>query len=285
MDEERREGGRLVLVATPIGNLGDLSDRARRVLEDADTIYCEDTRRTRILLSAVGIPAGGRLRTLNDHTESEATPEVLARVVAGEDVALVSDAGTPGVSDPGTRVVAAAAAAGLEVTMAPGPSAPVMALVLSGLPTDRCVIEGFVPRRAGDRARRIEEWRRERRTIVALESPVRLATTLEEIARVDPTRRAAVCRELTKTYEEVVRGTLADACAWADREVLGEVTIVVSGRPAAVAEALNPEHYVAEVEARVAAGTDRREAVAEVAKALGVPRREVYDAVVAAKRR
>ncbi len=282
MDEERREGGRLVLVATPIGNLGDLSDRARRVLEDADTIYCEDTRRTRILLSAVGIPAGGRLRTLNDHTESEATPEVLARVVAGEDVALVSDAGTPGVSDPGTRVVAAAAAAGLEVTMAPGPSAPVMALVLSGLPTDRCVIEGFVPRRAGDRARRIEEWRRERRTIVALESPVRLATTLEEIARVDPTRRAAVCRELTKVHEEVRRGTAAELAAWAaGGEVRGEIVIVLAGVSAPEA---SDEMVVTALRERLVRGERVGEAASAVAAELGVSRRRAYEAALELRR-
>ncbi len=282
MDGEHRGGGRLVLVATPIGNLGDLSDRARRELERADVIYCEDTRRTRVLLSAVGIPAGGRLRTLNDHTESEVAPEVLARVGAGEEVALVSDAGTPGVSDPGVRVVAAAAAAGLAITMAPGPSAPVMALVLSGLPTDRCVIEGFVPRRAGDRTRRIEEWRRERRTIVALESPQRLAVTLEEIALLDPARRAAVCRELTKVHEEVRRGTVAELAAWAAQgEVRGEVVLVLAGVSAPEA---SDEMVADALRERLARGERVGEAATAVASELGVPRRRAYEAALELRR-
>ena len=282
MEDVGATGGRLTLVATPIGNLGDLSERARASLAAADVIYCEDTRRTRVLLSAVGIPASGRLRALNDHTEAQMTPEVVARVAAGERVVLVSDAGTPGVSDPGTRVVAAVIAAGLAVTLAPGPSAPIVALVLSGLATDRCVIEGFVPRRAGDRVRRIEEWRVERRTIVALESPQRLAATLTDLARVEPERRVAVCRELTKLHEEVRRGTAAELAAWARGEpVLGEIVLVIAGASAPLAR---DEDVVSALRERLDAGERVGEAATAVARELGVARRYAYERALELRR-
>ncbi len=281
-----RVPGTLTLAATPIGNTGDASMRLLDALRDARIIAAEDTRRLRSLLTRLGITTDAEVVSYFDQNEVERTPWMIERMRDGADVLLVTDAGMPSVSDPGYRLVDAAIAAGIAVRVIPGPSAVTTALAVSGLPVDRFTFEGFLPRRPGERTRALEALAAEPRTMVFFEAPHRTRETLEAMRdALGADRPCAVCRELTKTYEEVVRGTLADACAWADREVLGEVTIVVSGRPASVAGALTSERYVAEVEARVAAGTDRRDAVAEVAKALGVPRREVYDAVVAAKRR
>ena len=277
--------GTLVLAATPIGNVGDASARLLDALRDADVIAAEDTRRLRKLLSLLDLETAAQVVSYFDGNEVERQPWLLEQLASGRDVLVVTDAGMPSVSDPGYRLVDAALAHGLPIRVIPGPSAVTTAITISGLPVDRFTFEGFLPRKAGERARALEGLATEPRTMVFFEAPHRTRETL--LAMRDafgPQRRMAVCRELTKTYEEVVRGTLDDACAWADREVLGEVTIVVAGRPAEDAGALTPERYVAEVEARVAAGTDRKEAVAEVAKALGVPRRDVYDAVVAAKR-
>lgn len=277
--------GVLTLAATPIGNVGDASQRLRDALQGADLIAAEDTRRLRKLLSMLGISSDADVVSYFDQNEVERTPWLLEQLQSGRDVLLVTDAGMPSVSDPGYRLVDTAITAGVDVRMIPGPSAVTTAIAVSGMPVDRFTFEGFLPRKAGERTRALELLAAEPRTMVFFEAPHRTRETLEAMRAVfGEDRRCAVCRELTKTYEEVVRGTLADACAWADREVLGEVTIVVSGRPSDVARALTPALFVQEVEARIAAGTDRKEAVAEVAKALGVPRREVYDAVVAAKR-
>jgi len=219
-----------------------------------------------------------------DDVESQRVPGLLAELTAGNDVLLVTDAGMPGVSDPGYRLIAAAADAGLAVTVLPGPSAVTTALIISGLPSDRFVFEGFPPRRAGERARRFAELAGERRTLVLFESPRRLGATLAELAAVfGAERRAAVCRELTKTHEQVVRGTLAVLAKDLAGGVLGEVTLVIEGaQPVAVA--VTPEQAAAAVSEREARGQSRKEAIVGVARELGVPRREVYDAVVASVR-
>lgn len=271
--------GVLVLVATPLGNLGDLTRRAREALERADALYCEDTRRTRVLLSAVGVASRGRLRALHEHNEAARAAEVVERVRAGQVVALVSDAGTPGISDPGERVVAAVVAAGLAVTTAPGPSAVIAALSVSGLPTDRFVMEGFIPRARGARAAALDAWDAEGRTIVFYESPQRVAATLAELAARDPDRRVAVCRELTKVHEEVLRGTVAEvAAALAAREVLGEVAVVLAGARAAAVDASALDAALRE---RLGAGLSVRDAVGAVADALGVSHRDAYRAALA----
>ena len=277
--------GILTLAATPIGNVGDASYRLVTALQAADLIAAEDTRRLRKLLSMLEITTEAQVVSYFDQNEVERQPWLLEQLDDGRNVLLVTDAGMPSVSDPGYRLVDAAIARGIEVRVLPGPSAVTTAITISGLPVDRFTFEGFLPRKAGDRTRRLEALATEPRTMVFFEAPHRTRETLEAMRDVfGPGRRAAVCRELTKTYEEIVRGTLADAVAWSDREILGEVTIVVAGLDETIARELTPATYVAEVEARVAAGTDRKEAVGEVAKALGVPRRDVYDAVVAAKR-
>jgi 16S rRNA (cytidine1402-2'-O)-methyltransferase len=220
--------GRLVLVSTPIGNLGDLSDRAREALGRADVVACEDTRRTRALLTHIGV-RGARLVSFFEANEAKRTPELLALLRDGRDVALVSNAGMPALSDPGYRLVAACADEEIEVDVIPGPSAPVSALIVSGLPTDRFVFEGFLPRRPGRRRKAIEALRAEGRTIVLFESPMRLGATLGELAEVLGGRRAAVVRELTKKHQEVLRGTLPELAERVGERVKGEVTVVVEG--------------------------------------------------------
>jgi len=222
--------GQLVLVATPLGNLGDLSQRALELFETADVIYCEDTRHSRTLFSAHDIALRGRLHSLHQHNEAAQCAQIVARVQAGELVALISDAGTPGISDPGSRVVAAVIDAGLVVTTAPGPSAVVAALTISGLPTERFIMEGFLPRKAGERAKFYEQWSREERTVIFYESPQRLKNVVRELADLYPNRRVAIAREMTKLHEEVLRGTLVEVAATLqDRDVLGEIVVVLEG--------------------------------------------------------
>jgi 16S rRNA (cytidine1402-2'-O)-methyltransferase len=287
MSEERR--GRLVLVATPIGNLGDLSPRAREVLATADLICCEDTRRTRALLSASGItakgPTGDRLLSLHGHNERSRLDRVSAALAAGSTVAVVSDAGTPGVSDPGAWLAAQVAAAGETVSTVPGPSSVLGALVVSGLPSERFCVEGFLPRKGPERRRRVGALMADARTTVVLEAPSRVAATLAELAAVDATRPAAIVRELTKVHEEVWRGSLGEAAsAFAAREVRGEVVLVVAGAPAAA-----PAGEEA-VEAAVRAALDDdpsagpRQIAELVAAVLGVPRRQAYEAVLRVRR-
>jgi len=271
--------GRLVLVATPIGNLGDLSPRAVEVLRDAAVILCEDTRRTRTLLSAAGIRGAGRLEALHEHNETTRTPAILDAVASGTLAALVCDAGTPGISDPGQRLVAAAVASGLEVSTVPGPSALLAALVVSGLPTDRFVMEGFLPRRGAERSARLDALHREERTCVLFESPRRVAETLAALVQVlGPERRACVARELTKLHEEIVHGTLGELAArYGGVEVRGEVVLVLAGAaPMAHRTATDAELLAALAEAR-AGGLSTRDAVAEVASVLGVARRRAYE--------
>ncbi len=271
--------GSLLVVATPVGNLGDLSPRAARAIEEADTVACEDTRRTAKLLAGTGLKAR-RLVSLHAHNERERTPELIKLVQSGATVALVSDAGTPTVSDPGSRLVEAAVAAGIAVSAIPGASAVLLALVLSGFDTARFCFEGFLPRRGAQRRRRLAELASETRTTVMFESPVRLGATLEELAGVcGPTRRVAVARELTKLYEEVWRGDLAGAAQWAgEGRVRGECTIVVEGRRSVPREVAD-EEIAAALERRSehdSPGTTR-DVVDAVARELGLARRRVYD--------
>ncbi len=271
-------GGTLTLVATPIGNLGDLSARARAALGEADVIFCEDTRRTRVLLAALGQPGAPRLRSLHRHTEAALVVAVVEAVRAGQRVVLVSDAGTPGISDPGRRVVAAVAAAGLVVTTVPGPSAVVAALSVSGFDADRFIMEGFLPRRGPVRRERLLAWRAEERTVVFFESPQRLVATLAEVHAVVGERPAIVARELTKAHEEIVRGTLGELVAhWEGREVRGEVVVVVAGATPAVGAPPDTPALRDALAARLAAGDSVRDAASAVAVALRVSRRDAYE--------
>lgn len=273
-------GGRVVLVGTPIGNLGDLSPRAQEILQQADVICCEDTRRTRALLSAFGIPAGSRLRALHAHNEAAAADAAVRQAAAGATVAMVSDAGMPGISDPGERLVAAAVAAGVPVDVVPGPAAAITAVVLSGLPAGRWCFEGFLPRQGQARAQRLAAVAVDERTTVIYESPHRVARTLEDLRQACGDDRPVACvRELTKLHQEVWRGSAAGAVRWLeDHPPRGEWVVVVGGAPPvsvgadAVADALG---------AALDAGVDRRRAVADVARTLKVPKRQVYDAALA----
>ncbi|MGA7833802.1 MAG: 16S rRNA (cytidine(1402)-2'-O)-methyltransferase [Acidimicrobiales bacterium] len=275
--------GELVLVATPLGNLGDLSPRALEFFRRANVIYCEDTRHSRVLFSANGITAGGRLESLHEHNEASQSQLIVERVRAGQLVVVISDAGTPGISDPGSKAVQAVAAAGLRVSTAPGPSAVVAALSVSGLSTERFVMEGFVPRKAGERDRRFGEWAHEARTIVFYESPQRVAATLVELARRFPDRRVAVVRELTKIHEEVLRGTVAEVAATlSSREVLGEIVVVLEG--ASDEPPVSGEVIVAALREQWDEGATTRDAVEYVSEALGVSRRDVYRLALDARR-
>lgn len=267
----------LVLVGTPIGNLGDLSPRAVEALRTADAVCCEDTRRTGRLLQHAGV-ARRPLLLVNDHTEAQAVTGVLERLARGERVAVVTDAGMPGIADPGERLVRAALQAGHPVEVVPGPSAAVAAVVVSGLPTGRWVFEGFLPRRGSVRAERLVELAAERRTVVLYEAPHRVARTLADLAAAfGPDRRVAVARELTKLHEEVWRGRLADAVGWAEVEPpRGELVLVLDGAPDE--PAASDEDVAAAVRARLEAGDSVRDAATAVAAALGVPRRQAYDA-------
>jgi len=272
--------GRLTIAAVPIGQPDDASARLRAALQEAPVIAAEDTRRIRRLATALGIRLPGRIVSYYDEVESRRVPVLLAELQSGRDVLLVTDAGMPGVSDPGYRLVAAAADAGVPVSVLPGPSAVTTALVISGLPCDRFVFEGFPPRRAGERARRFAELAAERRTLVFFESPRRLAVTLTELAAAfGPDRRAAVCRELTKTHEEVLRGPLGELAEAAQGGVLGEITLVIEGARAGAGTVSLPE-AVRQVAARVEDGVPRRDAIAAVAAELGLARRELYNEVV-----
>jgi 16S rRNA (cytidine1402-2'-O)-methyltransferase len=271
--------GRLVLVATPIGNLGDLSPRAVAALREADVVCCEDTRRTRALLTAAGVPGAGRLVSLHGHNEVARLPQVLGWVGEGRTVAVVTDAGTPAVSDPGARLVIAAAEQGLTVTVVPGPSSVLAALVVSGLPTERFCVEGFLPRKGGDRRRRVEALAAEERTTVLLEAPGRLAGTLGDLAAACGDRPVAVVRELTKLHEEVWRGRLPEAAdEFAARPVRGEVVVVLGG--ASPPEPPSADRVAAAVGERMDAGDSARQAAETVSVALGVPRRQAYELAI-----
>ncbi|MBX6383216.1 MAG: 16S rRNA (cytidine(1402)-2'-O)-methyltransferase [Microbispora sp.] len=269
----------LVLAAAPIGQPKDASPRLRELLAAADVIAAEDTRRLRRLAADLGVAVEGRVVSYYDANESARAAELLEALREGRTVVVITDAGMPGVSDPGYRLTRLAVEAGLPVTAVPGPSAVTTALVVSGLPTDRFCFEGFPPRKPGERARRLAALATEERTMVFFEAPHRLHATLEAMAEAFGAQRpAAVCRELTKTYEEVRRGSLGELAEWAAGEVKGEITLVVAGRPA---EEAAPEigKLVEEVARREAAGVARKQAIAEVAKSAGVSKRDLYNAV------
>ncbi|WP_191890891.1 16S rRNA (cytidine(1402)-2'-O)-methyltransferase [Streptomyces griseoaurantiacus] len=276
--------GTLVLAGTPIGDVADAPPRLARELASADVVAAEDTRRLRRLTQALGVQTTGRVVSYFEGNETARTPELVDALVGGARVLLVTDAGMPSVSDPGYRLVAAAVERDVRVTAVPGPSAVLTALALSGLPVDRFCFEGFPPRKAGERLARLREVADERRTLVYFEAPHRLDDALAAMAEVfGPGRRAAVCRELTKTYEEVRRGGLGELAEWAADGVRGEITVVVEGAPERGPEALDAAELVRRVRVREEAGERRKEAIAAVASAAGVPKREVFDAVVAAK--
>ncbi|MGW7277236.1 16S rRNA (cytidine(1402)-2'-O)-methyltransferase [Streptomyces sp. NPDC054844] len=276
--------GTLVLAGTPIGDVRDAPPRLAEELAGADVVAAEDTRRLRRLTQALGVTPRGRVVSYFEGNESARTPELVEELAGGARVLLVTDAGMPSVSDPGYRLVAAAVERDVRVTAVPGPSAVLTALALSGLPVDRFCFEGFLPRKAGERLTRLREVAGERRTLVYFESPHRVDDTLAAMAEVfGADRRAAVCRELTKTYEEVRRGGLGELAAWAAEGVRGEITVVVEGAPEQGAEEVGAEELVRRVRVREEAGERRKEAIAAVAAQVGLPKRTVFDAVVAAK--
>jgi len=273
----------LVLAGTPIGRPADAPARLAEELAGADVVAAEDTRRLRRLAADLGVEVAGRVVSYFEGNESARTPSLVEALERGERVLLVSDAGMPSVSDPGFRLVAAAVARELPVTAVPGPSAVLTALAVSGLPVDRFCFEGFLPRKTGGRSHRLDGLRDEPRTMVFFESPHRTAATLAAMAEsFGPERRAAVCRELTKTHEEVRRAGLADLAAWAADGVRGEVTLVVEGAGRVDVPA-DPASLAASVAAKESAGVPRKEAILDVARRAGRPKREVYDAVVAHK--
>jgi 16S rRNA (cytidine1402-2'-O)-methyltransferase len=274
--------GSIVLVGTPIGNLGDLSPRAVEVLSGADLIYCEDTRHSRKLLTHAGI-TGVRLRSLHRHNEVGRVEEVLEAAIGGSTVAVVSDAGMPGIADPPARLVAAAAEAGVAVSVVPGPSAVLCALVTSGMAADRFCFDGFLPRSGRQRRSRLLELATESRTTVLFEAPSRVGATLHDLAEAcGGERPVTVARELTKVHEEVWRGTLADAAARAQTGAFrGEIVLVLAGVSPTPAPTVDDDRLVSALAERLDAGERRRGAVDAVAEAFGVPRRRVYDLALA----
>ena len=272
--------GTLVLAATPIGQVADAPPRLAAELSGADVVAAEDTRRLKRLCGELGVVLSGRVVSYFEGNEAARTPTLVEALLAGERVLLVTDAGMPSVSDPGYRLVAAAVEAGITVTAVPGPSAVLTALAVSGLPVDRFCFEGFLPRKAGERARRLAGLAAEERTMVFFEAPHRTGAALAAMAEAfGADRAAAVCRELTKTYEEVRRGPLAELVEWAAEGVRGEVTLVVTGAVATADVAADPDSYRAAVADLESAGTPRKDAILQVARRAGVPKREVYDAV------
>ncbi len=275
--------GVLVLAATPIGDPRDAAPRLAEELGSADVVAAEDTRRLRRLCHDLGVEPRGRVLSFHEHNESERTAELVERLRAGDRVVVVTDAGMPSVSDPGYRLVSAAVADEVRVTGVPGPSAVLLALAVSGLPVDRFCFEGFLPRKDGERARALEALATEPRTMVFFEAPHRVARTLTAMAQVfGDDRPAAVCRELTKTYEEVRRGPLAELAAWAREGVRGEVTLVVAGASRAAADVGSQVPGILE---RIARGERLKDVCAEVATVTGLSRKALYDAAVAARPR
>jgi 16S rRNA (cytidine1402-2'-O)-methyltransferase len=272
----------LVLAATPIGDPDDASPRLRRALETADVVAAEDTRRLRRLASALGVRPAGRVVAVYDAVERSRCAGLLAEVAEGRTVLLVTDAGMPLVSDPGHVLVTGAIAAGLAVTVLPGPSAVTAAVAVAGIGVDRFCVEGFLPRKSGERRTRLAELVDDPRALVLFEAPHRLAASLADIAAVfGDDRRAAVCRELTKTHEEVRRATVAELASWAaDSPVRGEITVVVAGASQA-REPIADDVLAAEVAELMAAGASRRDAVDQISAARGLARRVVYAAATA----
>jgi len=275
--------GRLVLGGAPLGQPGDVGPRLREVMASADVLAVEDTRRLHRLAADLEVTFTGRLVSFYESVEQARLPGLVAAMQDGGTVLLLTDAGMPSVSDPGYTLVRAAIEAGIHVTSVPGPSAVVTALAVSGLPTDRFCFEGFLPRKGGERRSALTALAAEPRTMVFYESPHRLADALADaVGAFGADRPAAACRELTKTHEEIRRGSLAALAEWAAEGVRGEITLVVAGAVAGPAS-LSPAELAAEVAAEEAAGADRKEAIRTVVARTGLARRVVYDAVVAAK--
>jgi 16S rRNA (cytidine1402-2'-O)-methyltransferase len=270
--------GRVVLVGAPLGNTGDASERLRTALAAADVVAAEDTRRLARLTRDLGITVAGRIVSYFEGNEERRTPELVDALRDGATVAVVTDGGMPSVSDPGYRLVRAALEAGFPVTAVPGPSAVTTALALSGLPSDRFVFEGFLPRSGSGRRSRLRELATEPRTLVLFEAPHRVGDALADlVATFGGERPAAVCRELTKTYEEIRRGSLAELADWAAANPpRGEITLVIGGAPATAAHRPADEDLRAEVARREADGESRRDAITAVAGEYGIRKREVY---------
>ncbi len=282
--EDEEVTGLLILAGTPIGDVGDAPPRLAAELATADVVAAEDTRRMWRLANALGVAPTGRVVSYFEGNEAGRTPELVEALLGGARVLLVTDAGMPSVSDPGYRLVAAAVEKGIRITAVPGPSAVLTALALSGLPVDRFCFEGFLPRKGGERGSRLRDLAAEPRTMVFFESPHRVGDSLAAMAEAFGEQRpAAVCRELTKTYEEIKRGPLGELAVWAADGVRGEITVVVQGAPPAAPGALDAVELARRVALREDAGERRKEAIAAVAADTGVPKREVFDAVVAAK--
>ncbi len=272
--------GVIYLAATPIGNIADASPRLIEVLQNADVVAAEDSRRAVRLFRELGIRAEGSLISFYDAVEASKSAELVQRAAEGATIVVITDAGMPSVSDPGYRIVREAIAHDVRVSVIPGPSAVLAALAVSGLPVDRFTFEGFLPRKSGERKAQLSSIALEPRTMVFFEAPHRLAETLADMHEVlGQNRQVVVCRELTKTYEEVVRGSLGELVEWSNREILGEITIVLNG--ADETNATSEADWIALVAERVALGISQRDAIADVAHELHVPKREVYDAVIA----
>ena len=281
-DSGEGPSGRILLAATPLGNAGDASMRLVQALQEADVVAAEDTRKLRALVSRLGIEVGGQVLSFYEGNESARVPELIERARSGAQVLVVTDAGMPSVSDPGFRLVREAHEAGVAMTTLPGPSAALAALVLSGLPVARFAFEGFLPRKAGERRRRLESLATEERTMVFFEAPHRLDASLADmVGAFGATRRAAVCRELTKTHEEVLRGELGELAKWAQGEVRGEITVVVDGASSQdvrdAAGLASEEDVVLAVGEAMAGGLSRKDAAAQVAAAAGLSKRSVYE--------
>lgn len=276
----------LTLAATPLGNLGDASPRLKQAIIDAEIIAAEDSRRFHRLAADLGVTFTARIITFFDGNESVRTEEVISLLQSGKNVLVVSDAGMPTISDPGFRLTRDAIALGISVVVIPGPSAPTMALALSGLATDRFTFEGFLPRGSGARLAHLETLRFEERTMIFFEAPHRITDSLKDVAAIfGLDRRAAICREMTKTYEETVRGSLDELIDWSQsKEILGEITVVVAGVPVGSAVKSATE-IVARVREFESAGMDRKDAIATVAKEFELPKKVVYAAVVDASKK
>jgi len=275
----------LVLAATPLGNPLDASERLKQAIASAEIIAAEDSRRFHRLASDLGVTFTAKVISFFEGNESDRTLEILELLRSGKEVLVVTDAGMPTISDPGFRLLRDAIAQKIETTVIPGPSAPTMAIALSGLPTDRFTFEGFAPRAQGARKSFYEKLRFEERTMVMFEAPHRLAESLADaLAVFGADRSAAICREMTKTYEEVVRGSLEELSQWSmSKEILGEITLVIAGS-AAGSEITSAADAVSRVKEYEAAGMDRKEAIATVADESGLPKKIVYAAVVDANK-
>ena len=275
----------LTLAATPLGNPGDASPRLKEAIASAEVIAAEDSRRFHRLAADLGVTFTARIISFFDGNETARTEEVLALLQSGKKVLVVSDAGMPIISDPGFRLTRDAIALGIDVVVIPGPSAPTMALALSGLATDRFTFEGFLPRSSGTRLAHLETLRFEERTMVLFEAPHRITESLKDAAQIfGSDRQAAICREMTKTYEETVRGSLQELILWSEsKEILGEITVVLAGVPVGTAEKTADE-IVARVREYESAGMDRKDAISTVAKECELPKKVVYAAVVDASK-